>query len=277
MSESDFNSRRDRLIREIDRAGEIAVADMLRRLEELRQELRDHVAGYDLNNIGQMRQAQAQAEADIGRFQIDATRELQADLAEGWVRGQEAVTSPLKTMFSVSGGGISNETLTIAQNFSADLIQGISSEIRTKINSILRQTVLGGFTMREALAEIGSTIDRGAFKSVAARAEAIVRTEVLRIHSQATQLQMENQNKSLPEGYELLKGWLATHDARVRPAHLAAEFRYQDNPIAVDEPFIVDGEELMYPRDETGSPENTINCRCVSVPVIRRQQAQKAA
>jgi len=30
----------------------------------------------------------------------------------------------------------------------------------------------------------------------------------------------------------------------------------------------VGGEELMYPRDPNGSPENTINCHCLLVPEV---------
>ena len=36
-------------------------------------------------------------------------------------------------------------------------------------------------------------------------------------------------------------------------------------PIPLDEPFVVDGEELMYPGDENGSPENVINCQCIQI------------
>jgi hypothetical protein len=35
----------------------------------------------------------------------------------------------------------------------------------------------------------------------------------------------------------------------------------------LDEPFIVDGEELLYPGDPNGSPENIINCACTHTPV----------
>jgi hypothetical protein len=32
--------------------------------------------------------------------------------------------------------------------------------------------------------------------------------------------------------------------------------------VPIDEPFIVSGEELMYPGDPSGSAGNVINCRC---------------
>jgi hypothetical protein len=57
------------------------------------------------------------------------------------------------------------------------------------------------------------------------------------------------------------KSWQTVNDSKVRPAHAQAELDYTEG-IAVTEPFIVDGEPLMYPGDPSGSPANTINCRC---------------
>jgi uncharacterized protein with gpF-like domain len=66
-----------------------------------------------------------------------------------------------------------------------------------------------------------------------------------------------------------MKYWLTARDNRVREDHVEAGERYDiDHPIPQDEPFIVGGEELMYPLDPRGSPGNTIRCRCIAVPVI---------
>jgi len=63
------------------------------------------------------------------------------------------------------------------------------------------------------------------------------------------------------------KAWLSSHGPNVRPAHAEAELRYMSNPIPIDEPFVVDGEELDYPMDPAGSPENVINCHCEVIAV----------
>lgn len=63
------------------------------------------------------------------------------------------------------------------------------------------------------------------------------------------------------------KAWLTSGNDNVRAAHQQAGLDYSpDRPIALDAPFIVDGEELMYPGDSDGSPENVIQCHCVSIP-----------
>jgi uncharacterized protein with gpF-like domain len=60
-----------------------------------------------------------------------------------------------------------------------------------------------------------------------------------------------------------LKQWLTSGNANVRPAHQAANGQV----VPVEEPFIVDGEELMNPGDSSGSPGNVINCHCVAIPI----------
>lgn len=46
--------------------------------------------------------------------------------------------------------------------------------------------------------------------------------------------------------------------------HLSAHGEVAD----LDKPFIMTGEDLMFPGDENGSPGNTINCHCGLMPVI---------
>jgi hypothetical protein len=58
------------------------------------------------------------------------------------------------------------------------------------------------------------------------------------------------------------KSWLGVQDDREREAHLEVEGQI----VGIDEPFSVDGEDLQYPGDPSGSAENVINCRCSILP-----------
>lgn len=58
--------------------------------------------------------------------------------------------------------------------------------------------------------------------------------------------------------YIWVKVWNSMHDDKVRDAHARAD----GQEAQLDRPFVVDGEELMYPGDPNGSASNTINCRC---------------
>jgi len=65
------------------------------------------------------------------------------------------------------------------------------------------------------------------------------------------------------------KEWHTQGDEKVRPAHVQADLQ----EVAADEPFIVDGESLMYPGDSSlgASPGNTINCRCSAMYTVDGQ------
>jgi hypothetical protein len=40
--------------------------------------------------------------------------------------------------------------------------------------------------------------------------------------------------------------------------------------VGLDEPFIVGGEQLMYPGDPAGSPGNICNCLCDTFPEVMK-------
>ena len=55
--------------------------------------------------------------------------------------------------------------------------------------------------------------------------------------------------------------WLATVDGATRPDHAKAD----GQKVAINDPFTVGGEKLLYPLDPAGSPGQTINCRCTTL------------
>lgn len=63
------------------------------------------------------------------------------------------------------------------------------------------------------------------------------------------------------EGFTARREWLSTQDTRTRPTHDDANGQLVD----VDEPFNVGGSSLMFPGDPAGPPDETINCRCVTL------------
>ena len=79
-----------------------------------------------------------------------------------------------------------------------------------------------------------------------------------------------------PEAFELLlaggaasllaiagitKTWVAVMDDSTREAHADVD----GETVSIEESFSVDGEDLEYPGDDSGSPGNTINCRCTII------------
>jgi uncharacterized protein with gpF-like domain len=89
-------------------------------------------------------------------------------------------------------------------------------------------------------------------------AKRIAMTETAAVYGQA-------RHEAMAEAGIELKSWLSSHGPNVREAHAEAEDRYGDNPIPIDQAFVVGGEELMYPGDPSGSPGNIINCQCIQL------------
>lgn len=163
---------------------------------------------------------------------------------------------------------VSPELLSAVLEVTNDQLRSVWSELGTRLKTTVRRAALGVTEPEKAIGQVAAAIrDVKTFGTAEARAETIIRTEVNRTFSLAAQRRLEQSNERL--GGRLKKWWLATDDDRTRDAHREAGERYgPENAIPVDEPFVVDGEELMEPLDPAGSPENVINCRCRLVPYV---------
>lgn len=94
------------------------------------------------------------------------------------------------------------------------------------------------------------------------RLETIARTESMRASNYGS-------HNLLDEWGVKQKEWLATNDKRLRDTHYEAWLNYggKDKAIPMNQPFIVGGQNLMYPGDPAGGSEG-INCRCTLIPSI---------
>lgn len=92
----------------------------------------------------------------------------------------------------------------------------------------------------------------------ASRSQTIARTEA---HQAANVTAAATAKAS---GLALKKRWSASKGERTRHAHREAD----GQTVAQDQPFIVDGEGLMFPGDPRGRASNVINCRCMVLYVL---------
>lgn len=259
--------------------------EMIRKMVGALQDLRKGI-GLDLLEVGELRayyleQLRDSIDRRVAQFEAQLGEMLGPTLDQFYTLGEQAVTEPLVAAGIVPGMRM-QEQLTTAQrqavqNYSADLIQNISSPMRNQINTQLRLGVMGEKSPHEVMKAItkilgvkaqdlrwGLLMRPDVVTGVAARAEAILRTEMTRIYN----LAHHNQQMATAQQMEgVRKRWMATGDARTRDSHLVAHVRYMKDPIPVDQPFQVGGAQLMYPGDPAGPPEETINCRCRSVTI----------
>ena len=86
----------------------------------------------------------------------------------------------------------------------------------------------------------------------------LIRTEGTNIANYAT---MQSAQSIFPAS-QLKKEWIASFDDRTRDAHAQADGQI----VMQSDPFLVGGEQLLYPGDPAGSSTNVINCRCSVAP-----------
>lgn len=277
-----FNAKALQIQRLVLSGEQRAIADAMLLLDDLRQEIIAALVRQGEPPLSILRLHALRNEVDraLVYFQNRLTGQMRTDLSNIFRLGNQLIDVPIDVAGFGANFGMNTTLIETASTFSADLITNLTASIRGQVSMIIRRTAVGAVSVHEAIKAIGSSLDSpGVFRSMAARAENIVRTETLRLQAQATQVRMEAHDKLLrPSGYQLLKGWLDAGDLRVRPTHRIAAITYsKENAIPVDEEFTVGGEQCLYPRDERLSAEEACQCRCINLPVLQRIALAKAA
>jgi len=160
--------------------------------------------------------------------------------------------------------------LMVIQAYRPHPIHGLEGDALNKANALLTMAILGEKSSFDMMKEMSIILDEDqleAIGGIAYRAETITRTELSRIMSIATFAKQKEAAKAIPG---LMKEWrsaLLIGRTRGSPGTTAPydHWSAHGQRVPVNEPFIVSGEELMYPLDPAGSPGNTLNCMCTSV------------
>lgn len=244
-------------------------------LREVEREIRADLVSAEGFRAYQLREVLKSVEQYLDAFDAQAVAALRDGIRGAYQFGGAYVVEPLEEI-GVTAAFLQTtpQTLNVIVDASADLVTGITSDVRRFINLQIRQAALQQITPVDAMQNISKHLGfvsmrpgRETVKGVAYNTERIVRTEMGRTFNLATHSQQLATAERVPE---LMKRWVATGDGRTRESHLVAHMRYRDNPIPVNEPFEVGGALLMYPLDPAGPPEETINCRCRSVTIHPR-------
>lgn len=179
------------------------------------------------------RAIEAAGQKHAGRFEVKEAESLFVSLARAWVmaRVAEKVTAIVNTTRKQAESIIRRVTDTAIQ-------EGLGQEALARL-------------MRKTFAEQGSGLSR-------ARASVIARTET---HNAANSAAHEAIRST---GLPIRKEWVTATDGREREAHSLADGQIVD----INSPFLVDGEEMMYPGDQAGSAANVINCRCAVAHIV---------
>jgi hypothetical protein len=251
---------------------------VLEMLDAVRKEIDARLALMNSSSFtaAQLNVLKGQIDQLFQRFQAQATQLIDGYEAQSFQLGSQAIAQPILTLGTQGFGQISTSSLSIAQAYTADLITGLSVDAAAKVNAAIQRAFLGGQQITDIIAQIGRAIGgekgfTGLFDAIGRRASMITLNEILRVQSIAAQARLEDAFTRQPD---LQKQWRHLNLARVpRPGHIAADKQVVD----VKKPFIVEGEALMYPRDPSGSAENTINCHCMMAPYFAPEVLQPSA
>lgn len=158
-----------------------------------------------------------------------------------------APVSGVKKVYSTI---LEEEAVEYAINLSLRRVEGVAA---TTIR-LARRIIARGIENELSLSQIGKDLQSSASAVTArSRGTTIARTE---IHTAAN---ASAHKMAVSSGVSLKREWIASNDDRTRDDHGAAD----GQKVGPEEEFEVGGEEMMYPGDPSGSPENVINCRCV--------------
>lgn len=201
----------------------------------------------------------------LGTFATAYGRDLTGLMGEGWNLGETLAAIGVEIV-----PGATVELLTVLTQTTPDLVGGLTTEIRRRIQSEISAIASGARTQSDAIRNIGRDLTSpNHFRTVAARARAIMQTEAGRaqaLATHATQLQMTT---AIPG---LRKRWLNAHLQGSRTSHLETEARYAEGgsvgPIPVEDSFSVGGFQAMYPRSPELPARHVVHCKCVVVTVL---------
>ena len=138
---------------------------------------------------------------------------------------------------------------------------------RANVISTIKNEITQGLIVGESYDKIANRI-KTTLEQDTAKAVRVARTET---HRNQCAGRMDSMDYAKEKGVQMKKQWVSGLDLRTRDWHGAADGQI----VETDEPFLVDGEELMYPGDPAGSGHNVINCRCSMISIIENYEPQE--
>lgn len=130
----------------------------------------------------------------------------------------------------------------------------VATSLATEFRALLADQANAGASIEQMAQAVSEQFDA----LTVTRARVIARTEVIAASNLGTMTAYQE------SGVVDAQEWLTARDERVRPSHQAADEQTQ----LLGQPFQVGGAALRFPGDPQGPPQEVIQCRCVTLPVL---------
>jgi Uncharacterized protein, homolog of phage Mu protein gp30 len=141
--------------------------------------------------------------------------------------------------------------------------QNLLSGVPDEIFNTIRSEISTGLNNREGIRDLSARITQAFDQIETDRAELIAETETAAAYSYAS-------DKAARAAGVKFKQWIHGASKIPRPDHLAIDGLI----VPIDEPYPVGSPPLMYPHDPDGSPEDVINCSCISIASSGEEQTE---
>jgi SPP1 gp7 family putative phage head morphogenesis protein len=209
----------------------------------------------DQKEITRLNKLFAQIDEDLAHLNRGKPQQIASYLTDVYQTNYDGVGNVIGTKTGASFDVINRQA--IYQNAFSDLSKISLQANADAIKFNIRRSITAGITQGEGIRDMSKRIatDLGTNANNAVR---IARTETTRVMGEARQSVFE---QTQAQGIRIQKRWLSATDDRTRSSHE----RLDGVTIDVDQTF---PNGLMYPGDQSGPPEEVINCRCTMITIL---------
>ncbi|HWQ96719.1 MAG TPA: hypothetical protein VN577_20025 [Terriglobales bacterium] len=273
-TQQQFAAKVNELIAQSHQLAPDARKKVLEMLDQARKRILGELVSLNPNSFSaaQLRALKLSIDQEFELFRQQSTAFMTSMQTDASRLGTATIGAPLSAAglepFAI--GGLSSTHLAIAQGYTADLVTALSKDAAAKVNGAIQRAFLGGQQITDIIEQIGMALNKGSkpsmFDQIGERAITIAQNEILRVHSMAAQAKLQEAKTRHPD---LKKKWKHLNAAKLpRITHILADGQVKEVEEAFEIPVKPGAppELLMFPRDPSGSAENTINCHCLEQP-----------
>ncbi|SMH62848.1 hypothetical protein [Azospirillum agricola] len=256
-----FKAERTARLKDRSRIQAETQAEVLRVLKEAQTAVLAQLAGAPTDwQLYHLTALKAEIARAITEMEGRLDRAVSDGLSSAWNAGALLVDAPIAAAGVELGGMLrvlDTRRLEAMQAFCTDRIKGISTTLIDKINGELGIAMVGGRTPFEAAQAVAGHLKAGGIN----RAVTIVQTEIGAAFAAAAQARQEQAQTVLPG---MRKQWRRSGKVHSRLTHDLADGQVKKP----DEPFLVGGKPIMFPRDPKAPAKERIRCGCTSLPLM---------
>lgn len=256
-----FDKKQKKVIEEFESLSKESLTLLNRLFNEAREQikflLRINPSEYNLWLLGEL---ESQIKAVMDQVAAQSATNAQDAIARGWALGEALSDRPLQAAGLTIAGvapAIDTRQLAALQHVTTRKIAGVTRIMADKIDTQLGLVMMGVQPLDMAITVITNILD----EAERSRAIAILRTEISRANSIASDLRKRSAATVLPG---MKKQWRKGARKHPRETHVFADGQVQE----LDNPFMIGSVPMMHPHDPSAPVGEVINCGCMSLPYM---------